>query len=40
MKNPGKRLQGKARISLEPSYGHLLETPSHDFLQKVKGYST
>jgi hypothetical protein len=25
------------RISLEPSYGHLQETPSHNLLQKVKG---
>jgi hypothetical protein len=25
------------RIPLEPSYGHLPETPSHDFLQKVRG---
>jgi hypothetical protein len=25
------------KISLEPSYGHLQKTPSHDVLQKVKG---
>jgi hypothetical protein len=26
------RLQGDIRISLEPLYGHLLETPGHDIL--------
>jgi len=25
------------KIPLETLYGHLPETPSHDFLQKVKG---
>jgi hypothetical protein len=31
------RLQRETRISLEASYWHLPETPSHNFLQKVRG---
>jgi hypothetical protein len=37
-KGETRRLQGDTRISLEPSYRHLLKTSFHDFLQKVKGY--
>jgi hypothetical protein len=36
-KGKQKRLQGGIRISLKPLYGHLPETLSHDFLQKVIG---
>jgi hypothetical protein len=34
MKEKGSK---EKRISPEPSYWHLQETPSHDLLQKVKG---
>jgi len=32
-----KESSKEKRIPLEPYYGHLLETPSHTTLQKVRG---
>jgi hypothetical protein len=33
-----KKSSKEKSISLEPSYGHLQETPCHDVLQMVKGW--
>jgi hypothetical protein len=33
-----KKAPKRIRISLEPLYGHLLEKPPHNVLQKVRGW--